>query len=215
MLYLWGEVCFLGVRRVQIFRWSIAQTDAVSTKATQEAKRPLHTGPSLPQKPMQCSRLPCLRPVARLLWTLCPRDRRGQLGKGSCSLLPPGKMGSRSTLVSILLCICFLFKRGWAQAGPEDPFAGHLAADGWPLRVCWAAEEPGHTMRVLPVQYDEEDFNVTAAALRHMLELGLDDLQSRKSPRRTRVCCASRRPTTCRGLPRSERPGAALPHGRL
>ncbi|CAE7336232.1 unnamed protein product, partial [Symbiodinium sp. KB8] len=84
-------------------------------------------------------------------------------------------MGSRSTLVSILLCICFLFKRGWAQAGPEDPFAGHLAADGWPLRVCWAAEEPGHTMRVLPVQYDEEDFNVTAAALRHMLELGLDD----------------------------------------
>ena len=69
------------------------------------------------------------------------------------------------------------FEPSEVEYGPVDAAAGYDADEGYELRFCWA-NVPGKRMRVLPVNYNDTQFNVTAAALRHMFQLGSDDLQS-------------------------------------
>ena len=80
-----------------------------------------------------------------------------------------------------LVCLSVLLTVGaaWGEwQGPYDPFQGHSQEEGWPVRVCWPGYEPGVTLRALDVKETTVGFNATAAAIRHMMELGMDDLQA-------------------------------------
>ena len=62
--------------------------------------------------------------------------------------------------------------------GPDSIFGEYDQSSGPSVRFCWAQHLPGKTMRVLPAPADDNTLNTTAVALRHMLQLGMDDLQS-------------------------------------
>ncbi len=119
-------------------------------------------------------------------------------------------MAGKGRFAALLALASSVIAAGALEIGPDSIFGTYDQERGPEVRFCWAQHLPGRRMKVLPVPSSDEALNTTAVALRHMLQLDMDDLQScklqkvfpgRNAAKGDSLTVRSLRPASCRRNP--------------